>query len=96
MAGGDIRVITSPGVASMGSANLLHAVDANSVKKGNMTEPRTVNGQNVFMTQEGAKLYDRYSAEVEAIGGGSRVEKDPGFLKTFFMGDIKEEAVGTP
>ncbi|MBT9546698.1 MAG: hypothetical protein IV090_15005 [Candidatus Sericytochromatia bacterium] len=105
MAGGDSHVILNSGVGTIGMANALNAVDANSVKSGNMTEPREVTDktgktQTLYFTDEGAKLFDKYSdPNNSATGDGPRitVEKDPSGISSLWKGIVKkEEGVGKP
>jgi hypothetical protein len=82
----------------MGAANAINAVDANSVKSGNMTEPREVTDktgktQTLYFTDEGAKLFDSYSSTDPKI----TVDKDPSGISSLWKGIVKkEEGVGKP
>lgn len=80
-------------------------VDANSVRAGNMTEPREVTDktgktQTLFFTDEGAKLFDKYSDPNNSVmGNGPRitVERDPSGISSLWKGIVKkEEGVGNP
>ncbi|HEY9839141.1 MAG TPA: hypothetical protein V6D23_01700, partial [Candidatus Obscuribacterales bacterium] len=87
MAGGDMRIQMNYGLVGVqlpGAKSI--AVDANSVKSGNMTEPRQVKGedgkpQTVFLTPEGAKIFDANLNKGPMI----YAEKDPNFLYHAFV-----------
>jgi len=105
MAGGDSHVILNSGVGTIGMANAINVVDANSVSSGNMTEPREVKDktgktQTLFFTDEGAKLFDKYSDPNNSVDGNGpkiTVEKDPSGISSLWKGIVKkEEGVGTP
>lgn len=101
MAGGDMRVISTPGLM-MGGASEMKTIDANSVKSGNMTESRDVKDtrtgktQTMFFTPEGAQAFDSLTWGKDGNGGAMKIEQDPGMLSRFFLGDIKEQNVGKP
>jgi hypothetical protein len=105
MAGGDSHVILNSGVGTIGMANAINVVDANSVKAGNMTEPRDVtdkkgNTQKLYFTADGAALFDKYASKDNSYdGNGPRitVEKDPSGISKLWSGIVKaEEGVGKP
>ncbi len=83
MAGGDMRVQTKP-VGTLGIANQVETVDANSVKAGTFTEPRTIDGNQVWLTKEGAAALD----DLASAGYDLRASKDPGTFEKLLLGDF--------
>lgn len=77
-----MRVQNKP-IGTIGMANQVETIDANSLKAGNFTEQRNVNGQNVWMTKAGAEAYDSL-----AQGFEMRASKDPGWLSRMIFGDF--------
>ena len=53
---------------SVGTANRVGEIDAHSVSSGDFTQPRSVLGKQVFLTPDGAQLFDGL------IGKGFRFE----------------------
>ena len=78
MAGGDMHV--RAGAAFGAPVRKAEVIDAHSVKAGDFTEPRTVDGKNVFLTASGAEAWDKILSE-----GGYRVtaSEDPGAIMSF-------------
>lgn len=101
MSGGDMRVISTPGLM-MGAVNAASFIDASSVASGNMTEARTVTdtrtgkSQELFFTASGAQAFDQTTWGKDGNPGAMKIESDPGAISKFFLGDIKESHVGTP
>lgn len=83
MAGGDMRVQTKP-VGTLGALNQIETVDAHSLRAGTFTEARQVNGQQVWLTADGAKAFDAMAGS----GYELRAEKDPGFFSRILLGDL--------
>ena len=81
---GDQRVVSDyPG---MGHMTASPPIDAHSVRAGTFTEERKVNGQTVFLTEDGARAYD----DLAQKGHTMSVEGDPGWLKRWLLGDREE------
>ncbi|MDP2345993.1 MAG: hypothetical protein Q8O67_33955 [Deltaproteobacteria bacterium] len=89
---GDSRVRISGG-GGISAVDNARALDANSTRAGDFSEPRTVGGEEVHLTKAGAAAYDALLRE----GASFKAEQDPGFLRRFFAGDLlagKEEHSG--
>ncbi len=82
MAGGDMRVQNKP-IGTIGMANQVETIDANSLKKGDFTEARNVNGQAVYLTKAGAEAYDQLAQTFDM-----RASNDPGWLSRTIFGDF--------
>jgi hypothetical protein len=94
MAGGDSR-IQFPSTGTIGALSQLKTLDANSKPSGNMKTPVEVDGKTVYMTEAGAKLFEK--AKEESLEA-PRVEKDLGWLQKLYKAEFKEDAasIGKP
>jgi hypothetical protein len=62
--GGDMRVSNKP-IGGLGAASQLEVIDADSKDVGTFTQKRTVNGQDVYLTKEGAEEFDKLAVDYE-------------------------------
>lgn len=94
MAGGDSRIVggAAMGLQSAAQALKAGAIDANSKAAGTFTEKRSVDGQDVWLTPAGAQALDKMKAAADESMFELRVQKDPGAIAGWFMGDKENPA----
>ncbi len=81
MAGGDSFVTANNGqVGRFADPSSIEVIDANSVKAGNMTEPRDINGKTMFFTKDGSDAIDKWKITHNTAGGSFEAKSDPGFM----------------
>lgn len=89
-AGGDSRVVISAG-GVIGSRSTNIAIDAHSTRAGDFTEPRTVDGQQLYFTPAGARALDTTQA-LAGEAARTKAHHDPNMLERLFFGDAYEGA----
>lgn len=82
MSGGDLR-IRNDQVASIGQDHQLEVIDAHSQQSGEFTEARSVGGQTVFLTPDGAAAHDG----LKNSGYQFEVQPDPKGFVDWLLGD---------
>jgi hypothetical protein len=83
---GDSRVV-SPAGGGTGEISAQEAIDGHSKRAGDFTEPRTVDGQQLFFTPAGARAVDAWLRRAEDNSAPLHAQRDPSFWQRFLQGD---------